>query len=110
MSQANDLTGLALRRRVAELRGFEDVYEMENGCLAGLLPDSEFSREVPAYESDIAAAWELVEEMNQSPPDLKRRFHETVGDMLPMKMMTRELATFICRAYIAAKEAQHAKA
>lgn len=70
------MTDLDLRRRVAEAVGWTDVmacHEVRQDVwwLEGVPPDDRVpdmdddNDEIPAYETDIAAAWELVEEVSQ---------------------------------------------
>ena len=115
------MTDLELRRKVAEAVGWTETHAT-GGLPCGIppgKPSHEDSHDViPAYETDIAAAWELVEAMatDGNGPKLgynPRRegwhFNPTGWMYEPLSATAPTAPRAICLAYLAWKAASEVK-
>jgi len=101
------IADLDLRRKIAERLGFVNVQQDRYGQLYARQPTGE-TCSIPAYESDIAAAWELLVELRESDCDVSISSCGSawcVQHLLHYHDMAEHPATAICLAYLAWKEA-----
>ena len=117
------MTDLELRRKVAEAVGWTRLRKQENPFmpleLIGMPPgkdDNEYIGRCPAYETDIAAAWGLVEAMGEhclliNPPyggldEYRVGYRDTATNSGMNSCYAPSAPRAISLAYLAWKEAQ----
>ncbi|WP_339814589.1 hypothetical protein [Paenibacillus sp. FSL R5-0928] len=59
MTQVKDMTDQQLNRALAELMGWNELVEYDDGAVYGFPPDDRWSNRVPSYCNDSAASLEV---------------------------------------------------